>query len=50
MNMQTPLHLAAIHGYLDIAQLLVSNDADVNQPDSDHMTPVHRSAANHICA
>ena len=42
MNMQTPLHLAAVHGYLDITQLLVTNGADVNQPDSDHMTPVHR--------
>ena len=44
LNLQTPLHLSATYGYLDITKLLLLNMADVNIQDADNMTPVHRAA------
>ena len=41
-NYATPLHIAAVHGFLDLAKLLVEHGAAVDSRDFDHMTPVHR--------
>jgi len=37
----TPLHIAAMYGYQSIAELLVTQDADVNAPDCNGSTPLH---------
>ena len=37
---QTPLHVAVIHNQLEIAALLLANDADVNARDPDKKTPL----------
>ena len=41
-HLATPLHLAATHGLVDIAMLLVHHGAHVECRDIDQMTPVHR--------
>lgn len=37
---QTPLHLAASNGHLQIAQLLISNGAKINKIDDSGSTPL----------
>ena len=41
-----PLHLAAIHGHVDIAKLLLTAGADVDCGDSDESTPLHNAGLN----
>ncbi len=41
-----PLHLAAIHGHVDIAELLLRAGADVDCGDSDESTPLHNAGLN----
>jgi ankyrin repeat protein/L-ascorbate metabolism protein UlaG (beta-lactamase superfamily) len=41
-----PLHLAAIHGHIDIARLLLKAGADVDCGDSDESTPLHNACLN----
>jgi ankyrin repeat protein len=40
----TPLEVATLNGYLDLAQWLVSHRADVNAPDHDEGTVLHYAA------
>jgi ankyrin repeat protein len=41
----TPLHMAASHGYKDMAELLLANKAEVNaKDDNDSTTPLHQAA------
>ena len=40
---QTPLHLAAEEGYLDMAEVLLDHGADVNAANADGDTPLHLS-------
>ena len=40
---QTPLHLAALKGYPDMAEVLLDHGADVNAVDCDGDTPLHLS-------
>jgi len=40
---QTPLHLAALRGYTDMAEVLLDHGADVNAVDCDGDTPLHLS-------
>jgi len=44
-NGDTPLHHAAARGHLDIAKLLLSNNAPVNATNSVGETPLHSAAA-----
>lgn len=37
----TPLHLAALQGYKEIAALLISRGADVNARDSSNLSPLY---------
>lgn len=39
--LRTPLHLAAIRGYTNIARLLIGVGADRNTKDFDENTPLH---------
>jgi ankyrin repeat protein len=42
---ETPLHLAARLGHLEVAEVLVAHKADVNALDgSSKLTPLHRAA------
>ncbi|CAG9324763.1 unnamed protein product [Blepharisma stoltei] len=41
---RTPLHLAALHGHLGVAQLLVQKGANINAKDDDNSTPLHYAA------
>lgn len=40
----TPLHLSAMHGHADAAELLLDHGADVNAKNSVKMTPLHLAA------
>ena len=40
----TPLHLAALGGYLDVCKLLIEKGADVNAQGKYNMTPLHIAA------
>ena len=42
---QTPLHMAAMLGYGNIAELLISHGGDQRKNDGDGKTPIHLSAA-----
>jgi Protein of unknown function (DUF1566)/Ankyrin repeats (3 copies)/Ankyrin repeats (many copies) len=42
---QTPLHIAAFGGRIDIAKLLLANKADVNAKANNGATPLHLAAA-----
>lgn len=42
----TALHLAAIKGYLDCVQILVSGGADINAKDNEGNTPLHLASMN----
>ena len=44
----TPLHMAAIGGNKDIAELLIAKGADVNTKDDKGMTPLHWSASTRV--
>ena len=48
----TPLHLAAEEGYVEIVNLLLTNEADMNAVDENGNTPLHLAVLNeHIsCA
>lgn len=41
---RTPLHYAAEHGHLIVAELLIANGADVNAKTLNHVTPLHMAA------
>jgi len=41
----TPLHLAAVNGYRDLVEFLLTNKADVNSRDNAGSTPLHQAAA-----
>lgn len=44
----TALHIAAANGYYDLAEYLISNNADVNSKTSQNITPLHKAVArNH---
>ena len=42
----TPLHLAALNGHKDVAELLLANKAEVNAKDNHGETPLHLAAVN----
>ena len=43
---ETPLHWAAEHGLLSIAQSLIDNGAQVNAPDQFGRLPIHRAVSH----
>lgn len=45
MNSITPLHFAAQAGHKQLAQLLISNGANVNAKDEHAVTPLHYAAS-----
>eukprot|EP01104_Vermistella_antarctica_P018357 TRINITY_DN6764_c0_g1_i1.p1 TRINITY_DN6764_c0_g1~~TRINITY_DN6764_c0_g1_i1.p1 ORF type:complete len:1266 (+),score=221.68 TRINITY_DN6764_c0_g1_i1:174-3971(+) len=45
-DLQTPLHLAALDGRIDMIRLLLNFGASVNAKDKNGWTPLHCSAAN----
>jgi len=51
--LQTSLHKAALQGWLDVIQFLVSNGADVHAQDADGWTALHNACSKvrnlHIC-
>ena len=38
---RTPLHLACLHGFIEVAKVLVEYGADINAVDDDHNTSLH---------
>jgi len=45
-NAGTPLHSATRQGYIDVAQLLLKNKADINIIDKNNQTPLAVALAN----
>jgi len=46
VSFSTPLHYAAMHGYKEIAELLITNGADVNAMDKiNYAAPLHYAAS-----
>ncbi|XP_052220567.1 ankyrin-1-like isoform X2 [Dreissena polymorpha] len=43
-SLWTPLHLSVVHGFTDIAKLLISRGADVNESDRFDVSPLHTAA------
>ena len=43
-NGETPLHLAARHGRIEVVRLLIENKADVDMKDKSGETPLHEAA------
>jgi ankyrin repeat protein len=41
----TPLHVAAVHGHKEVAELLLANKAEINARDNRLSTPLHQAAA-----
>ena len=41
-----PLHSAADHNYLEVAQVLLAHGSDVNARTEDKRAPLHRAARN----
>ena len=41
---QTPLHLAALNGHIDVAQALIRAGASINATDKDDNTPLYNAA------
>lgn len=41
---ETPLHMAAVRGFLAISSLLINEGADVNARDNRQLTPLHAAA------
>lgn len=39
-NGRTPLHMAAIFGRTDTAEILIQHGADINIPDNENKTPM----------
>lgn len=46
----TPLHIAAMHGYHSVAELLVRKNADVNAQDCSGSTPLHIASCHGMVA
>ena len=46
----TPLHIAAMHGYHSVAELLVRKNADVNARDCSGSTPLHIASCHGMVA
>ena len=46
----TPLHIAAMHGYHSVAELLVKKNADVNARDCSGSTPLHIASCHGMVA
>ncbi|MFT7811579.1 serine/threonine-protein phosphatase 6 regulatory ankyrin repeat subunit B-like isoform X1 [Arapaima gigas] len=44
LNKETPLHLAALYGQLDVCSILLDMKADVNACDTHGQTPLHLAA------
>ncbi len=44
-NYQTPLHLAAVTGEIDIVRLLLEHNVRVDVLDIHQQTPLHKAAA-----
>uniref|UniRef100_A0A6P7GX78 Uncharacterized protein LOC114344022 n=1 Tax=Diabrotica virgifera virgifera TaxID=50390 RepID=A0A6P7GX78_DIAVI len=42
---QTPLYIAAKHGFIEAASILVKHGANVNLPDNEDVTPLHRAVS-----
>ena len=43
-NLYTPMHIAAIKGYINIGLILAGHGCRLNIRDVNHMTPLHRAA------
>jgi len=43
---QTPLHIAAYHGFTDIANFLITKGAEIDSTDNREGTPLHWAAVN----
>ena len=39
---QTPLHLAAVMGFVDMAEMMIEYEATIEYQDDELMTPLHK--------